>query len=138
MVVPNWDSGNLNSCVPNPGRVMEDLRMLVSDDPLARTGLADRDGIALSGQAGRRPVRRREESFLPRNVDGEHLAAAVLTMAQGLLALDESFAPILLHRTRPLLPKSRAPDIPRTQCSSSSPRASPTSELPKSLGIIDH
>src|SRR5258706_8711514 len=134
---------------------MEDLRVLVvSDAPLARTGLAlllaDREGIAVSGQVAadedwpgpsdpgaphivvwdlglgprtglpylreaadpggppilavvadeddaRDSLAAGSRGVLPRNVDGERLAAAVRAVAQGLLAIAEPFAPVLLR-----------------------------------------
>jgi two-component system nitrate/nitrite response regulator NarL len=176
---------------------MEDLRVLVvSDDPLARTGLAlllaDRDGIAVSGQAAadddwpgpgdpdaphvvvwdlglgprsglpflreaadpggapiltvvadeddaREALAAGARGVLPRNVDGERLAAAVRAVAQGLLALDESFAPILL-RDAPAPPKELAePLTPRElEVLQLLSQGLPNKRIAQRLGISDH
>jgi two-component system NarL family response regulator len=68
--------------------------------------VADEDDAQDALAAGARAV-------LPRNVDGERLAAAVRAVAQGLLTLDESFAPLLL-RDAPAPPEELAePLTPR-------------------------
>jgi len=169
--------------------------LVVSDDPLARTGLAlllaDRDGIAVSGQAaadddwpgpsdpdaphvvvwdlglgprsGLPSLREAADpggppivavvadeddardalsagamGVLPRNVDGERLAAAVRAVAQGLLTLDESFAPIL--RDAPAPPEELAePLTPRErEVLQLLSQGLPNKRIAQRLGISDH
>jgi two-component system, NarL family, nitrate/nitrite response regulator NarL len=137
---------------------MEALRVLVvSEDPLARTGLAlllgDREDLAVAGQVGtdddwpedgephvvlwdlgfgvrsgldrlrslalegppvvavvadeadaREALAAGARAALPRNADGDRLAAAAHAAAQGLVVLDESFL-ILLREPAPASPQ---------------------------------
>jgi DNA-binding NarL/FixJ family response regulator len=176
---------------------MEDLRALVvSNDPLARTGLAlllaDRDGIAVSGQAAadddwpgpsdpgaphvvvwdlglgprsglpflreaadpggppilavvadeddaRDALAAGARGVLPRNVDGDRLAAAVRAVTQGLLALDETFATLLL-RDAPAPPEELAePLTPREfEVLQLLSQGLPNKRIAQRLGISDH
>jgi two-component system nitrate/nitrite response regulator NarL len=176
---------------------MEDLRVLVvSDDPLARTGLAlllaDRVGIAVSGQAAsdddwpgpsdlgaphvvvwdlglgprsglpflreaadpggppflavvadeddaRDALAAGAHGVLPRNTDGERLAAAVRAVSQGLLALDESFAPILQHDAPSPPAELAEPLTPRElEVLQLLSQGLPNKRIAQRLGISDH
>ena len=171
---------------------MEELRVLVvSDDPLGRTGLAlllrDSEGLTLAGQVGvdddwpepgpdatlwdlgvglrsglerlrtlspsappavaivademdaREALAAGARAALPRDADGESLAAAIRAAVQGLVVLDESFAAALL-RDAP----APAPDL----VESLTPRevevlqlltqGLPNKGIAQRLGISDH
>lgn len=170
--------------------------LVVSDDPLARTGLAlllaDRDGLVVSGQAGTDddwpgpdapgaphvivwdlglgpqtglPLLREaidpagptilaivadetdaQESLaagargvLPRNADGDRLAAALRAVAQGLLILDESFATFLL-RDAPVPPEELTePLTPRElEVLQLLSQGLPNKRIAQRLGISEH
>ena len=164
--------------------------LVVSDDPLARTGLAlllkGQEGLTVAGQVGvdddwpepgleggldaavwdlglgarfglerlrgmgpsappavavvadeidaREALAAGARAALPRDTDGESLAAAIRAVVQGLVVLDESFAAALLaiFATLPPLPRISSRISPRgkPRCSSSSPRGSPTRRSP--------
>jgi two-component system nitrate/nitrite response regulator NarL len=175
---------------------METLRVLVvSDDPLARTGLAlllgGQEGLTVAGQVGvddewsdarlegvldatvwdlglgaRFGLERLREigpsappavavvadeidardalaagarAALPRDADGESLAAAVRAVVQGLVVLDDSFAAALLRE---------APAAPPDLAESLTPREAevlqlltqglPNKAIAQRLGISDH
>lgn len=170
--------------------------LVVSNDPLARTGLAlllaDRDGIAVSGQAeadddwpgpsdpgaphvvvwdlglgsrsglpflreaadpsgpsilavvadeddARDALAAGVRGALPRNVEGERLAAAVRAVAQGLLALDESFAAILQHDAPPPPTELAEPLTPRElEVLQLLSQGLPNKRIAQRLGISDH
>ncbi len=176
---------------------MEDLRVLVvSDDPLARTGLAlllaDRNGLVVSGQAGtdddwpgpdepgaphvlvwdlglgpqtglpflreaadpagpsilaivadetdaQEALAAGARGALPRNADGDRLAAALRALAQGLLILDDSFAPLLLRNT-PAPPEELAePLTPRElEVLQLLSQGLPNKRIAQRLGISEH
>jgi two-component system, NarL family, nitrate/nitrite response regulator NarL len=76
---------------------------------------------------------------LPRNVEDERLATTVRAVAQGLLALDESFATILL-RDAPAPPEELAePRTPRErEVLQLLPKGLPNKRIAQRLGISDH
>jgi two-component system nitrate/nitrite response regulator NarL len=172
---------------------MEELRVLVvSDDPLARTGLSlllrGQEGLIVSGQIGvdddwpdialdaavwdlglgarfglerlrgmgasappavavvadeldaREALAAGARAALPRDADGESLAAALRAVVQGLVVLDESFAAALLREA----PAAAPPDL----VESLTPREAevlqlltqglPNKAIAQRLGISDH
>jgi two-component system nitrate/nitrite response regulator NarL len=178
---------------------METLRVLVvSDDPLARTGLAlllgGQEGLTVAGQVGvdddwpdarlegvpdaavwdlglgtrfglerlrgmglsatpavavvadeidaREALAAGARAALPRDADGESLAAALRAVVQGLVVLDESFAAALLGDVRD------APAAPPDLVESLTPREAevlqlltqglPNKAIAQRLGISDH
>jgi two-component system nitrate/nitrite response regulator NarL len=171
---------------------MEELRVLVvSDDPLARTGLAlllgGQEGLTVAGQVGvddgwpetrldaaiwdlglgarfgleqlrgmgpsappavavvadeidaREALAAGARAALPRDADGESLAAAIRAVVQGLVVLDESFAAALL-RDAPAhaadLPESLTPrEIEVLQLLT---QGLPNKAIAQRLGISDH
>jgi two-component system nitrate/nitrite response regulator NarL len=175
---------------------METLRVLVvSDDPLARTGLAlllkGQEGLTVAGQVGvdddwpdtrlegvldaavwdlglgarfglerlrgmgpsappavavvadeldaREALAAGARAALPRDADGESLAAAIRAVVQGLIVLDDSFAAALLRDT---------PAAPSDLIESLTPREAevlqlltqglPNKAIAQRLGISDH
>jgi DNA-binding NarL/FixJ family response regulator len=175
---------------------METLRVLVvSDDPLARTGLAlllkGQEGLTVTGQVGvdddwpdarlegvldaavwdlglglrfglerlrgmgpsappavavvadeidaREALAAGARAALPRDADGESLAAAIRAVVQGLVVLDDSFAAALLRD---------APAAPPDLVESLTPREAevlqlltqglPNKAIAQRLGISDH
>ena len=171
---------------------MEELRVLVvSDDPLARTGLAlllqGSEGLILGGQVGvdddwpepgpdvavwdlglglRSGLERLRElgpmappvvaivaneldarealaagarAALPRDADGESLAAAIRAAVQGLVVLDESFVSALLRdapAAAPDLVESLTPrEVEVLQLLS---QGLPNKGIAQRLGISDH
>lgn len=170
----------------------EELRVLVvSDDPLARTGLAlllrDGEGLTLAGQVGvdddwpepppdatlwdlglglrsglerlrglgpsappavaivadeadaREALAAGARAALPRDADGESLAAALRAAVQGLIVLDESFVSALLRDAptpAPDLVESLTPrEIEVLQLLS---QGLPNKGIAQRLGISDH
>src|SRR5258708_36266897 len=94
--------------------------------------VADEDDARDALAAGARGV-------LPRNVDGGRLAAAVRAVAQGLLALDESFAALPL-RDNPAQPNELAePLTPRElEVLQLLSQGLPNKRIAQRLGISDH
>jgi len=170
----------------------EELRVLVvSDDPLARTGLAlllrDSEGLTLAGQVGvdddwpepppdatlwdlglglrsglerlrglgpsappavaivadevdaREALAAGARAALPRDAEGESLAAALRAAVQGLVVLDESFVSALLRDAPPPAPdlvESLTPrEIEVLQLLS---QGLPNKGIAQRLGISDH
>jgi len=165
--------------------------LVVSDDPLARTGLAlllkGQEGLTVAGQAGvdddwpeggldaavwdlglglrfglerlrgmgpsappavavvadeldaREALAAGARAALPRDADGESLAAAIRAVVQGLVVLDDSFAAALLRE---------APTAPPDLVESLTPREAevlqlltqglPNKAIAQRLGISDH
>lgn len=168
--------------------------LVVSDDPLARTGLAlllaRQEGVIVTGQVGvdddwpdggpdiavwdlgfglrfglerlrgmgpaappavavvadeidaREALAAGARAALPRDADGERLAAAVRAVARGLVVLDDSFAAALLGDVR------AAPATPAELPESLTPREAevlqllaqglPNKGIAQRLGISDH